>query len=237
MKINQLLDSTYSTSFFAEYATVFVLQVSLYVAAAGMVAAFYKFWLAIGVGERIEQRPNYNGQVFGEIRWALGACAIIAGYVYLSSGFIEELYPSNRVVALVHIFGFVVVYDFYMYLTHKALHTDVLRKFHARHHTAISATPWSCLNMHPVEALINYLPFLIFAAFSSVSLSVFLGIHAYLLFGIAHGHSNYRLISSDRLPALLRELTDFHQKHHTDGRGNFGYLYTHWDWLLGTRHE
>ena len=80
-----------------------------------------------GVGEKIEQRPNYTGQIPSEIRWALGACAIVAGYFYLSFGFIDTLYPSSWIFALGHIFGFIVAYDLYMYVTHKGLHSDALR--------------------------------------------------------------------------------------------------------------
>lgn len=236
MSINHLLEFNYGSFFLAEYLAVFCLQTLLYFGAAGLVSLFYKCCSASGVGGRIEARPNYAGQVSSEIRWALGACAIIALYMYLSLRFIEIASPLSWQHALIHIFGFVVAYDFYMYVTHRWLHSDALRKYHARHHTAISATPWSCINLHPVEVIINYLPFLLFAALTPVSLSVFLGIHAYLLLGIANGHSNYRLFPRSKVPVLLQELTHFHQKHHTDGRGNFGYLYTHWDRMLGTRH-
>jgi hypothetical protein len=88
----------------------------------------------------------------------------------------------------------------------------------------------------PIEAIINYSPFLIFAFLTPVSLVVLLGIHVYLIFGIANGHSNYSLLRISRWPLLFLELTTFHQKHHSDGGGNFGYLYTHWDWVFGTRH-
>jgi len=237
MSLVYLLEFNYSNNVVAEYLAVFVLQVLLYFVAGASVSLFYKICSKLGVGSRIELRPNYAGQIGSEIRWALGACIIIAAYFYASFSFVESVYPPNWKVGGLQVLLFVVVYDFYMYVTHRALHSRYLRKFHARHHTAVSATTWSCINLHPVETLINYLPFLVFAVYIPVSLSVLLGIHIYMIVGIANGHSNYRLVPLESAPSLLNELTLFHQKHHSDGRGNFGYLLTHWDWLLGTRHQ
>ena len=237
MNIQALLEFQYGEAFLAEYATVLVLQILLYLTAAGSVAIFYKLVSLTGVGTKIEPRTNYPRQVPTEISWSLGTCGVIAAYFYVAFVFIEETYSQDWVAAAWQVLGFIVVYDFYMYVTHRALHSGWLRKFHARHHTAISATPWSCINMHPVEAVINYLPFLLFAILTPVSLIVLLGIHVYLIFGIANGHSNYSLMPIAKTPFLFRELTTFHQQHHSDGRGNFGYLYTHWDWVFGTRHQ
>ena len=237
MRIETLLEFQYGQALPTEYALVFALQAILYLSASGSVALFYKVFSSIGVGTKIEHRSTYPGQVLNEIRWSLITCAIIAAYLYPAFALIDTAFPENWVIAGWQIAGFIVAYDFYMYCTHRALHGKWLRRFHARHHTAVSATPWSCINMHPVEAVINYFPFLTFALLTPVSLVVFLGIHVYLVFGIANGHSNYSLLPVSRTPFLLRELTTFHQKHHSDGRGNFGYLYTHWDSVFKTRHQ
>lgn len=237
MGINDLIEFTNNNPWFLGYTVVLILQVSLYLVAASAVSIFYMFWRKLGVGGPIETRPTYPGQELSEITWALGSCFIIAAYFYLAFAFINDIYPQSWGVALAHLIGFVVAYDFYMYVTHRALHSKLLRRFHSRHHTAVSATPWSSINLHPIETLINYLPFLLFAIFTSVSLSLLLGIHIYLMFGIANSHGNYNLLPPTRTPILLRELSRFHQHHHSDGRGNFGFLYTHWDWLLDTRHR
>lgn len=234
--IEALLEFQYGSSIAKELGLVFALQLCLYFVAASAVSAAYKLCSALGVGSRIEMRETYPNQIGHEILWSIGTCAITAIYLYFALAFVTDVHPSSLTIALVHVFGFIVFYDFYMYVTHRALHSSWLRKFHGRHHTAVSATPWSCLNMHPVEALINYLPFLLFAALTPVSLVVLLGVHIYLVVGIANGHSNYRVSELENMPFVLRELTSFHQKHHSDGRGNYGYLFTHWDWVFGTRH-
>ena len=237
MDINILLQFQYGTGFLSEYLLVFALQTILYLAAACSVSLFYKLCVKANIGSQINTRPTYPNQVRNEIFWSVATCAVIAAYFYASFMFVDHVYPRDWSQALGFTLVFVTVYDFYMYLTHRALHTKWLKRFHARHHTSISTTPFACINVHPIEALINYLPFLVFAYLAPVSLVTLLAIHAYLIVGIANGHSNYNLWPSPRTPYLLRELTTFHQKHHGDGRGNFGYLLSHWDWVFDTRHK
>ncbi len=235
--IEALLQFEYGNAFLLELTAVLVLQVLLYLIATGSVGSLYKICSAMGIGGAIEPRPTYPAQIGHEVLWSMSTCFVIAVYMYFALSFIADVYPASFVAASTQVIGFIVLYDFYMYVTHRALHGKILRRFHARHHRAISATPWSCLNMHPIEAVINYLPFLVFAATTPVSLVVFLGIHVYLIFGIANGHGNYSVSDLDKTPFLLRELTTFHQRHHSDGKGNFGYLFTHWDLVFGTRHS
>lgn len=236
--MNQIMDFTYSIkSFPLEYLLIFSLLVFLYFIAASSVSLFYFSCRKLQIGMPIEKRPLKEKQITKEISWGLVTCSIAAIYLYISFIFIEDIYPSNFESALIHVFVFIVAYDFYMYAAHRLLHVTWLSKFHIRHHQSVSATPWSCISLHPVEAMINYFPFLVFSIVSSVSLSVLLGIYIYLIFGIANGHSNYNLLArSTRFP-LLQELVCFHQGHHSSGRANFGYLFTHWDLVFGTRHK
>lgn len=237
MDFSFLVEFSYDTAFIAEYSYVLLLQVLLYLSATTSVGLFYRAFSIAGIGTKIEQRANYKNQILSEIGWSLCTCLIIASYFYFAFAFVDDVYPHHWMSAVMQVLGFILAYDFYMYITHRVLHSKPLRKFHRRHHTAVSATPWSCLNMHPVEAFVNYLPFPLFAILTPTSLTVLIGIHVYLIFGIAIGHSNYSLIPLQRTPFLIRELITFHQKHHSDGSGNYGLLFTHWDWVFGTRHK
>ena len=172
-----------------------------------------------------------------ELLWGLVTSAIAGFFFWASVMFLSlEIVPESAVSAIVQIVAFFVIYDFYMYVTHRLLHTTWMSRFHARHHRAVAATPWSCLSMHPVEAVVNYLPFLFIASVLPMSLTVLFGLYVYLLLGIANGHSNYDLLRESRLPDRLSELIRFHQKHHSSPNGNYGYAYTHWDQVSGTRH-
>jgi len=232
-----LLEFQYEDFAVVEYLLVFSLQLSVYLLAAGFFAVLNNLLKRWGVGSRIEPRENYPSQFYADLKGSITTCAIIAIYFYVGFAFIEQAYPASMLAAAVNILVFVIIYDFYMYVTHRLLHISFLRRFHGVHHTARSATSWSCLNLHPVEALINYLPFFLFSCFSSVSLLEFLGVHLYLMLGIANSHGNYSLSAKRSRFSIFTELSTFHQKHHSDGRGNYGYLFTHYDWIFGTRHK
>lgn len=236
--MNPITDFTFTRlSFPREYLFVFSMLVLLYVIAASSVSLFYYLCKKLQIGLPIEEKPLKENQILNEICWGFVSCSIIAFYMYGSFMFIGKIYPTNIYSALIQIATFIIVYDFYMYATHRLLHVTWLIKFHARHHQSVSSTPWSCISLHPVEALINYLPFFVFVVVFPVPLTVLLGIYIYLIFGIANGHSNYTLLAKLTRFPLLQELTCFHQNHHSSGKENFGYLFTHWDFVFRTRYK
>ncbi len=214
---------------------IYVLQVLVYWLICSGVTGFYSAWAARGVGAPIDPGERRPFQTQQERKWGLSTCAVISVYLFAATLFVQMLFPVSALAAAVNTIGFLIAYDLWMYATHRLLHTRLLARFHVRHHNAIRATPWSSLNMHPIEAVINYLPFLLFAVVSEVSLAVLLGVHVYLLVGIANSHANYSLLSKHRKSGMLRELVTFHQGHHSNPTSNYGFLFTHWDWLFGTR--
>ncbi len=232
-----IINFTYSsTSIVWEYLLVFCAQVLLYILAAGSMHIFYSFWKRVGVGAPVDPGPLRPKQISHEIRWSVVTCGVMSAYVYASLATVAEAQTPNVGYVLLQVLGFLVAYDFYFYVTHRLLHSRWLIRFHARHHQSVRATPWACLNMHPVEAAINYLPYLIFAFAVPVSVPIFLGIYVYLLFGIASGHGNFNLANKSR-SKLVRDFNSFHQRHHSSGDGNFGLAYTHWDSVFGTVHK
>ena len=235
MKISDLLGFRSSFEPVLELLIACVAQITLYFVACGIVACAIAVWSAIGVGQLIDPGPRRPFQIMEEIKWSLLTCLIIGSFFFGAIGFVGDVYPTSTGNAALNIIGFLVIYDLYMYVTHRFLHTRLLARFHNRHHKAVRATPWSSLNMHPVEAIINYFPFFAFAAVSNVSLLALLGIHAYLMFGIANSHGNYNLLARTRTIPLLHELVTFHQGHHSKPSSNYGFLFTHWDFIFGTR--
>ncbi len=234
--MNYILNFSFSAStFLQEFILVYLLQVGLYVVSAGGLTVFYAIWRYFNIGESVDNRPLKPNQIASEICWGLVTCAIIALILYSSLVSISDLYQQSWAEVLFFSIGFLVVYDLYIYFVHRLLHTRVLIRFHARHHKSAIATPWSSLNLHPVQAVLNYFPFLVFAMLFPVSLSVFITIHILLILSDAYGHSNYNILAGSKQFRLMQNLVCFHQQHHSSGRGNFGYLYTHWDTLFGTK--
>lgn len=224
-------------SILPEYLLVFALLVFLYLAVCSYVSLVYRLLGVMRVGAQIDHRPRSEGQMISEIGGGIVTSTIAAIYFYGSLYFIDDVYPDNFETGLLQVFGFIFAYDFYLYVTHRLLHETRLSEFHVRHHRSICPTPWACINIHPVEALITYLPYLIFAMMVPVSQAVLFGVYTYLLFGTAaFGHSNYNLFAkTDRFP-FLQKVICFHQYHHSSGSANYGFLYTHWDSVFGTKH-
>lgn len=231
-----LLNFSYSPSdMIFEFLSVFIIQVFLSIFVSGGLSVFYVFWKVVGIGGPVEPRPVKTNQVLSEIRWGLMTCAIIAAYMYVSFSFLDRIYPSDWITAISHTLLFLVLYDFLLYFVHRVFHTKRLAQFHARHHKSISSTPWSGLSLHPVQTIANYAPFLVFSIFFPVSLSVFLGLHIFLLMCDAYGHSNYNILSGSARLAKFQRLVCFHQEHHSKSNGNYGLFYTHWDTVFNTK--
>ena len=220
-----------------EYFLIFALLVVLYLAVCSCVSLVYRLLVVVRVGAPIDHRPLKQRQVISEMGGGIVTSAIAAAYLYGSLYFIEDVYPDNFATGLLQVFGFIFVYDFYLYVTHRMLHETRLSRFHLRHHRSISASPWACINLHPVEALITYLPYLVFAMMMPVSQAVLFGVYAYLLFGTAAlGHSNYNFLADTNRFPFLQKIICFHQYHHSSGSANYGFSYTHWDAVFGTKH-
>ena len=213
---------------------IYVAHLFVYAFTVASVSLALHGYRRLGIGSAIEKRPLRPNQIADEIRWGLLTLLVMSVYFYLSVSAIDRLSPLSAISAIINLLIFIVAHDFYVYITHRALHSKHLWRFHREHHRAVRATPWSSLSMHPVEAMVNYLPFLLFAVFVPVSFYLFLGIYLYLLFGIVYSHSNYNVASAST-STLVNELNIFHQKHHSSKNGNFGLLYTHWDSVFGTK--
>lgn len=224
------------TNFVQGYFLVLASLTMIYFIACGLVTLLQTMLQRATIGQPIDPRPGKKYQTRNEIRWSLITCTIAAAYLYAAILLAPHIYPDSLGSTLIQIVSFLFVYDFYMYVTHRMLHSPGLSRFHARHHKAVSATAWSSLNLHPVEASINYLPFLLAILITPMSLVVLLGIYAYLTLGIANSHGNYNPLRRVPKSKQLLELIQFHQFHHSSPGANYGFLYTHWDTLFGTRH-
>ncbi len=123
--------------------------------------------------------------------------------------------------------------DIHFYAVHRTLHHPrLLRAVHAAHHRSVVTTPWSTYAFHPVEALLLggvLLPPMLVWSFTPVAL-VLLPILS-LTYNVV-GHSNCRA-----LPKRWRWLSNAqdHHLHHACHRGNYGFLFTFMDRLLGTQ--
>lgn len=192
----------------------------------------------MGVGRVIDTRPLPAGQVRREIRQACVSIAIFGiglllpwGLVRLGWAQLASDASALRIVA--EVFALFVWNELHFYAMHRLLHTRWLRRFHADHHRSHTPTPFSTYAFHPVEAaLLGSVPLLpmLVHDFSFVAL-LCLPILSIVLNGL--GHANYEF--SRRAPARgPLGASRRHQLHHACYGGNYGFLLTVFDRVLGT---
>ncbi len=123
--------------------------------------------------------------------------------------------------------------DMHFYAVHRTLHhPKLLHRVHAAHHRSVVTTPWSTYAFHPVEAMLLgsvLMPAMLVWPFALTTLML-LPVMS-LTYNVV-GHSNFRA-----LPKRWRWLSNAqdHHLHHACHRGNYGFLFTFMDRLLGTQ--
>ena len=192
----------------------------------------------IGFGRVIDPRPLPPGQVRRE---ALHACVsivifgvgLLLPWWLLRSGHaaLARDPPVQRIVAEVVVLFF--WNELHFYAIHRLLHTRALRRFHADHHRSHTPTPFSTYAFHPVEAaLLGSVPVLpmLLHDFSFVALFC-LPILSIVLNGLGHANYEFSRTAPARGPLGASRR---HHLHHACYGGNYGFLLTVFDRLLGT---
>jgi sterol desaturase/sphingolipid hydroxylase (fatty acid hydroxylase superfamily) len=174
----------------------------------------------------------------GGVNMLLTLPAVALGFKAFLEGWVGHVtYRVDRPLWV--LFGegllFLLLADFWFYVSHRASHTRLLYRFHVSHHTHKTPTEASAFfALSLVEVSVSGLGMVFFPLF-------FLHIHVVawlvgtgviLLFGLFIHDST--LVSSALLP-ILNGPTE-HQLHHRRGRKNANYsvMFTHLDKLFGT---
>ena len=200
-----------------------------------VVTSLHRYLCRKGIGAVIDARATKPNQIRNEIPYGMATCLIAAACLSAGAGYVAPYASFSYAALFLQFVLFAFVYDLYMYLAHRLLHTNVLARFHGVHHRSVVCTPWASLSMHPIEAVLNYLPFLVLPVLYPMADLVLYGMFFYLLVGIIHSHSNYDLLARSKVAPLLRRVLSFHQGHHSNARGSYGFAYTHWDSVFGTK--
>lgn len=214
-----------------------------YFAAIYLVAALATTAVRIGLlrrgrGRLLDPRPLPAGQVARERRQSamsilIFGVGLLVPWKMVVAGW-AEVYPANPPLrVLLELLALLLWNDIHFYAIHRALHHPrLLRAVHAAHHQSVVTTPWSTYAFHPVEALllgsVLMVPMLLWP-FTPLALAL---LPILSLTYNAIGHSNFRA-----LPRRWRWLSNAqdHHLHHACHRGNYGFLFTFMDRLLGTQ--
>jgi Delta7-sterol 5-desaturase len=222
------------------FLIAYLLQVAMYVGAAGEIASVYGILRRyLGLGALIDARPLPSHQLRHEIGRSLLVCLIYAVPTLLFLHYGNDAWPASWQQALWQVGGFLLLNDFCAYWTHRLLHTRGFSKYHSAHHRSKRVTPWSALSMHPIEAMLTQIPYFIFwgalwLAGLPMGIGTLLGLQLILMIGQANSHSNYDPLAGFKGWAPLKRQTLFHQRHHQFGHDNYGYMGPHWDRVFHT---
>jgi sterol desaturase/sphingolipid hydroxylase (fatty acid hydroxylase superfamily) len=206
---------------------------------AGLLAGAVRAWLLrSGRGRLLDPRAVPAGQVLREWRQSalsilIFGVGILVPWWMVVQGWaaVQPSNPPTRVV--LELLALLVWNDIHFYAVHRALHHPrLLRAVHAAHHQSVVTTPWSTYAFHPVEALLLgsvLMPPMLMWSFTPAALALLPVLS--LTYNVI-GHSNCRA-----LPRRWRWLSNAqdHHLHHACHRGNYGFLFTFMDRLLGTR--
>jgi sterol desaturase/sphingolipid hydroxylase (fatty acid hydroxylase superfamily) len=167
--------------------------------------------------------------------------ALLVGVTALGS---EALLPAGflRLVAeqplVLQVLEASLVGDFGIYAAHRLLHSRLLWRVHAIHHSAEDIDWLVALRIHPAEMLLmeslSLLP-VVFLGLSAPAIGIYVLIYGWMSL---LNHANVR-ISFGPLKWLVVG-PEFHHWHHANETAaynkNFASQFVLWDWLFGTLH-
>jgi len=133
-----------------------------------------------------------------------------------------------------------ILFDFWMYLWHRANHRiGLLWRLHRVHHTDTAMDATTALRFHPGEILLSSLANAIIFVLLGMTLPVFIAYKAVMIAVILFHHSNVTIPPRlDWALGLLMVPPSMHRVHHSERRAetdsNYGTLFSVWDRLLGS---
>ncbi len=192
----------------------------------------------LGIGRQLDPRELPAGQLRRELHWSgisilIFGCGLVVPWGLLQLGWAQFAVEPATWRVLAEIALLFVWNELHFYISHRLLHTPWLRRFHATHHRSHIATPFSIYAFHPVEALmlgsVPLLPMLVHD-FSFIALAS-LPVMSIALNSL--GHSNYEFSRTAPARGWL-DASRRHHLHHACYHGNYGFLLSVFDRLLGT---
>lgn len=158
----------------------------------------------------------------------------------LCAGLRAWLGPAAGLADVVCLLVALVVFDFWMYIWHRANHRlPLLWRFHRVHHTDTAMDSTTALRFHPGEILLSALANGFVFLLIGMSFAGFVLYKALMIVVILFHHSNLQV--SPRLDRRLRTILvtpAMHRVHHSEIRAetdsNYGTLFSFWDRLFGS---
>lgn len=108
--------------------------------------------------------------------------------------------------------------DFYGYVSHRALHTRYLYRFHKTHHEDAKSTVWTAYHFHPIEAVVQYSCLALLSVILPVGLT---DLSVLLKLDMAYNMYAHAYVGR-------------HTAHHCEPTTNFALYFSIWDRVCNT---
>lgn len=227
-------------------ADVFLIAFVYVVAGAILYLARYRRVETGWVLDNRRERLVRKDQLKRELSFSATTLLIYAALGYMifrmrSAGYTmvyTDLSQKGMIYFFLSILFMILVHDTYFYWTHRLLHLPpVFRVVHRVHHRSHQPTPWTAFSFHPLEAVVQagIVPLIVFTLpVHPAALFIFL---AFMTIINVAGHCGYEI-----LPAWFRNsrlgrwqnTPGQHERHHLEGKHNYGLYFTFWDRLMKT---
>ena len=212
------------------------------------VAVFLLVWVLLKsnwrwrrIHPKSEQRKHFFSH---DILFSFGSI-LLAGFLTAFITFLDQLgymklyWDFNAYSLLwggVQLFALLFFTDTYFYWTHRWMHhPKIYRWVHKTHHKSTDPSPLTIFAFHPLENLIEFLPFLILPMLIPIYWPILFLWQILDLLNNMLGHLGYEIYPKNwvRLPFLkYKTASTHHNMHHEQFNGNYGLYFTFWDkWM------
>jgi sterol desaturase/sphingolipid hydroxylase (fatty acid hydroxylase superfamily) len=192
--------------------------------------------------ERKVQKHRVNTNKWRELAYAPGSIAMLslcaAGGIFAQwQGWALTPLPLTWWSVPLTLGISVLLYDAWFYWVHRLLHTQLMFRFHALHHTSVSPTVWTNHHETLVESFLNQFYFFLIVFLLPIPWQLLVVQKIYDQISGMLGHAGYEHFASPlgRSPWPLAS-TVFHDQHHGYFRFNYAHTFSFWDRLMGTLH-
>lgn len=128
-----------------------------------------------------------------------------------------------------------VLFDTWFYFAHRALHTEVLYKYHVLHHKSVAPTVWSNDSIGLVDTALSQGFYAVIVFILPISPIILLVHNAFDRLNGTFGHAGFEYFASStsRYPSPML-CTIYHDQHHAEFRFNYANYFSFWDRIMGT---
>lgn len=188
----------------------------------------------------VRNKWNFNRvQIQREIKWSILSSLVFT--IFSGFGFwayqqgLTKIYNTISDYSLIYFcmgpFLLLVLYETYYYWLHRIMHIPIIFKYvHKAHHQSIHPTVFASFAFHPLEAVLQFLFFLIIIFVMPLHYAVLLATLMIMTVSAVINHSGIEIFKSKISKHLIG--STHHDLHHEEFKTNYGLYFTWWDkWM------